>query len=184
MWRAEPLKRGLEFDIFKPRLESCIFIYISWLNIFFFLWVIIIVFESGSWDLSNGTKVASKPCHFFFYFRIYGLWLHTPQQPILYVRYCIGKSEGTEAPPAAGVGCCGFHPVSRGRGKNLSILTKTGATRLWNCESTRQVTPINKHLSDWHVFLVKHHFRFAFGWSNTSLFFFCSTTYDALNRSL
>ncbi len=31
-WRAEILQPGLEFDSFKPRLKSCIFKCISWLN--------------------------------------------------------------------------------------------------------------------------------------------------------
>jgi hypothetical protein len=31
-WRAETLQPGLEFEIIKPRLESGIFKYISWLN--------------------------------------------------------------------------------------------------------------------------------------------------------
>jgi hypothetical protein len=35
-WRAETLQPGLEFDNFKPRLESCIFNCISCLNGFFF----------------------------------------------------------------------------------------------------------------------------------------------------
>ncbi len=63
MWRAETLQRGLEFDNFKPRLESGIFKYISSLNgsflfFFFFGWWSRFS-EEESEDLSDDTKVVS-----------------------------------------------------------------------------------------------------------------------------
>jgi WD40 repeat protein len=58
-WKAETLQPGLDFDIFKPRLQSCILKCISWLTVSFFgvwwSWV----YERGSQDLSNGTNGAS-----------------------------------------------------------------------------------------------------------------------------
>jgi hypothetical protein len=47
-WTAETLKRGLEFDNFKPRLKSGIFKCISWLNRSYFLVVMIKFSEEGS----------------------------------------------------------------------------------------------------------------------------------------
>ncbi len=57
-WRAESPQPGLEFDNFKPRLESCIFKCISWLNSSFFEGNDRGFLEDRSQDLSNGTYVA------------------------------------------------------------------------------------------------------------------------------
>ncbi len=71
-WRAETLQPGLEFGNFKPRLKSCIFECISWLNGSFFGGV----FESWSQDLSNGTSVNSLTCQLFFCCpHIYCVWI-------------------------------------------------------------------------------------------------------------
>jgi hypothetical protein len=56
-WRADTLQSGLGFDNFKPRLKSCIFKSISWLNSSFFGWWWSGFSERGMQDLSNGTIV-------------------------------------------------------------------------------------------------------------------------------
>jgi hypothetical protein len=67
-WRAETLQPGLEFDNFKPQLESSVFKCIIWPSglFFFFFWAWSSGFsERGSQDLSNGTNVASQLFSFF-----------------------------------------------------------------------------------------------------------------------
>ncbi len=59
-WRAETLQPVLEFDNFKPRLESCILNCIPWLNGPFFGGWWLGFSERGSQGLSNGTNVASQ----------------------------------------------------------------------------------------------------------------------------
>ncbi len=58
-WRAETLQPGLEFDYFKPWLESGIFKCISWLNGSFFGRWWSGFSERGRQDLSNGSNVSS-----------------------------------------------------------------------------------------------------------------------------
>ncbi len=81
-WRAETLQPGLEFDNFKPRLESGIFKCISWLNGLFFggwWWGFS---ERGSQDLSNGTHLTSYLANYLSVFTstVYSncnrFWLH------------------------------------------------------------------------------------------------------------
>jgi hypothetical protein len=66
--RPETLQPGLEFDNFKPRLESCIFKCISWLNGSFFGGWWSRFSERGSQDLSNGTNSPLNPPIFFCVF--------------------------------------------------------------------------------------------------------------------
>ncbi len=79
-WRGETLRPGLEFVNFKPRLESGVIKWISWLNGSFFWGWWSRFSERASQDVSNGTNVASRLGNFTSVFSsiVYGHdWRHS-----------------------------------------------------------------------------------------------------------